>query len=907
MRIETLRAHGFGPFTDEELTFGPGLTIVAGANETGKSSWHAAASVALSGRRKGRARKTDVDISRYEPWKGGDWSVSSVLTMDDGRRVRLVHQLSAGRSAAFDETTGKEITDTLMQDGGVDASTLVGLTRLTLPLVSSVRQADILALSAARAADPKVQALRNLLQQVVSSRADADSSAEEALQRLSGFASTSIGTERRGSGKPLRQALDARDHAHRAYEEAVVAWDNHSEAEGSLAAATQRAVALRGRLQELAGDELGEKLTAAHERFSRAVALSAAVADEPDAGAPADEIQAVQDAVAAIASAPALPNAPERSSAVVQAHMDQLPPAPQGDVIPDQSIERLSSRLDDDARRQADLALSAVAAPEERTHTWSSAELRDAAASLQAAPQVPEEVTTPPVGLMAGGLGVGLLGLLVGLIMSSIPVLAIAMVVLVGVLAAWVRFRPASEPAALLAARDARNKLLAELGTAKLPADPGQLRSEATEVDNVVMAQRDRERWLHRCSQVEDKLQLVRSELAALLNVLGLAVDATSTASVRLGLDAYRTGCAARAEQAAQHGARVGLETELQRARAMEERMVQVLTLREQAVDKANSVGAQVGVDVRPGSDGSVDTSGLKAWVADQHTLAQAAAKAQRTRARLEGLLQGSSVDDLRRQRAQLAKQCADAGIDPNPILAIDISAMAAPSGTTRGIGADARSPRRAGDRMARTRQLRHDLDAAEQKVNHLAGVIEQTERALPSITETHEDVLRCDAEYARLCRLQGLVQATMDTLTAARKEVHQDIAPLIAEASNDRLARISAGRYKRIRVDPEDLSILVEHSDGSLVPAESLSHGTAEQIYLLARIAIAETLASAESCPLLLDDITVHADPDRTEAVLDLLAELSEDRQIVLFSQEDAVRNWAVRSDVPLVELNPV
>ena len=42
MRIERVTGHAFGPFTGESLDLAPGLTVVSGPNEAGKSSWHAA-------------------------------------------------------------------------------------------------------------------------------------------------------------------------------------------------------------------------------------------------------------------------------------------------------------------------------------------------------------------------------------------------------------------------------------------------------------------------------------------------------------------------------------------------------------------------------------------------------------------------------------------------------------------------------------------------------------------------------------------------------------------------------------------------------------------------------------------------------------------------------------------------
>ena len=73
------------------------------------------------------------------------------------------------------------------------------------------------------------------------------------------------------------------------------------------------------------------------------------------------------------------------------------------------------------------------------------------------------------------------------------------------------------------------------------------------------------------------------------------------------------------------------------------------------------------------------------------------------------------------------------------------------------------------------------------------------------------------------------------------------------------------------------------------------LSHGTTEQVYLLLRIGLVEFIATTgEAAPLILDDVTVQCDSTRTVAVLDMLLELSQERQIVVFSQEQEVLDWA-------------
>ncbi len=48
------------------------------------------------------------------------------------------------------------------------------------------------------------------------------------------------------------------------------------------------------------------------------------------------------------------------------------------------------------------------------------------------------------------------------------------------------------------------------------------------------------------------------------------------------------------------------------------------------------------------------------------------------------------------------------------------------------------------------------------------------------------------------------------------------------------------------------------------------------------------------EVCPLILDDVTVQCDTPRTIAIMEMLQQLSRERQVIVFSQEDDVRTWA-------------
>ena len=67
---------------------------------------------------------------------------------------------------------------------------------------------------------------------------------------------------------------------------------------------------------------------------------------------------------------------------------------------------------------------------------------------------------------------------------------------------------------------------------------------------------------------------------------------------------------------------------------------------------------------------------------------------------------------------------------------------------------------------------------------------------------------------------------------------------------------------------------------------AMALSKGTGEQVYLALRLALYRMLSDpADPCPIILDDALAYFDDERAALALQYLAELAEDRQILLFT----------------------
>lgn len=187
------------------------------------------------------------------------------------------------------------------------------------------------------------------------------------------------------------------------------------------------------------------------------------------------------------------------------------------------------------------------------------------------------------------------------------------------------------------------------------------------------------------------------------------------------------------------------------------------------------------------------------------------------------------------------------------------------------------------------------DLDAARAARATAAGQAEERARTLPSVAGAEEELAAARAERARVERLDRVLSKTQDFLRQAEDQVHRDIAPVLASSIRRRLGSVTNGRYHDVRVDPQSLDVKVAGASGHFRLASDLSHGTAEQIYLLLRVALAEWLTKpGESCPLILDDVTVQSDTQRTVGILETLRTLGEERQVILFSQEEDVLQWA-------------
>ncbi len=134
-------------------------------------------------------------------------------------------------------------------------------------------------------------------------------------------------------------------------------------------------------------------------------------------------------------------------------------------------------------------------------------------------------------------------------------------------------------------------------------------------------------------------------------------------------------------------------------------------------------------------------------------------------------------------------------------------------------------------------------------------------------------------------------------------RQEHQD--PVLAHASLA-FAALTGGRYVRIVPElgdgKERLRLAALRNDGTLHVASVLSEGTRDQLYLAMRFGTLEARAEDGSLPLpiVLDDVFVNFDEERTAAGLAQLASLVLFTDVVYFTHHERVVELAQRALPP-------
>ena len=171
------------------------------------------------------------------------------------------------------------------------------------------------------------------------------------------------------------------------------------------------------------------------------------------------------------------------------------------------------------------------------------------------------------------------------------------------------------------------------------------------------------------------------------------------------------------------------------------------------------------------------------------------------------------------------------------------------------------------------------------------------------TIPDLDQRIAMADEELADLVRRWAELALARDLLGAAVDHFEAQQQPVVLEEASRLLARFTRDAWVEVR-QVDQLLYAGRPGAGVPVPAEQLSTGEQAQLYLALRVALAAQ--RGPTLPLLLDDLLGSADDERADAVLVALAELAQQRQVLLFtpSARTVARARTLLADVGVLEL---
>lgn len=378
--------------------------------------------------------------------------------------------------------------------------------------------------------------------------------------------------------------------------------------------------------------------------------------------------------------------------------------------------------------------------------------------------------------------------------------------------------------------------------------------------------------WSSRAKHHEDQIWRLRASLAEALSSRGY----TATGDLAALCRQYADDCAVRDKNAAALSRKPDLVRRLEAAEASETQRRDYNSRRSELNARLEELARRCAVEAK----GGALLSGLRDWQRRRSQRLKQLQTAIVGWEELRNLLQGDTLEALESETLAKAREL-DALRSALPVEERETlkRAKGAPSAQD-------------------LRALREHVKAARSAADKEAGDVEAMVRTLPSVAEAKEAASQAATELERIERLASTLDTAREFLERAQETVHRSIAPVLVASLEKWLPIVTNGLYTRGAVDPETLNVRVRSDAGDWRDAVHLSHGTAEQVYLLLRIAMVDhlTAASSESCPLLCDDITAHCDSVRTAAIMDLLHRMSQARQIIVFAQQPSIVRWAAK-----------
>ncbi len=185
---------------------------------------------------------------------------------------------------------------------------------------------------------------------------------------------------------------------------------------------------------------------------------------------------------------------------------------------------------------------------------------------------------------------------------------------------------------------------------------------------------------------------------------------------------------------------------------------------------------------------------------------------------------------------------------------------------------------------------LENEIANLKVEVNKLELKKENIEPELENLSSMEEELYSLNEQYNSLQKTNESIELVKRLLARAYDNMKNSVSPVFTKKLSENIKTITEGKYCKLNFNDEQ-GLIVELENGNYIPAERLSIGTIDQLYLSLRLAMLDEISN-EKVPIILDEAFAYYDNERLKNILLYLAKEFDDRQIIIFTCTDREKN---------------
>ena len=198
---------------------------------------------------------------------------------------------------------------------------------------------------------------------------------------------------------------------------------------------------------------------------------------------------------------------------------------------------------------------------------------------------------------------------------------------------------------------------------------------------------------------------------------------------------------------------------------------------------------------------------------------------------------------------------------------------------------------------LLKTENINYEIENIQSKINDKNIELHKLELdknniepKLENLSKIEEELVYSKEKMETLKRNNLSFEIAKETLEKAYKEMKETITPKFTKELSKNISNITNNKYNNIRFNEEN-GLIVELENGDYVPADKLSIGTIDQLYLSLRLSMIEDL-SKESMPIILDESFAYFDEERLENILKYININFKNHQVIILTCTNREKN---------------